>query len=132
MEKKILTIAMLTALFLTSCKETPKQENPVDTTEASVEKASTEESVEKASTVIAPDTLKDKTGNILVYDYDETKDILTITLNGEKIEMSGDNTMASGNHFKNDHYKFSEWHGKSTLEKDGKVIFEVGEETMPK
>jgi protein involved in sex pheromone biosynthesis len=123
MEKKILTIAMLTALFLTSCKETLKQENPVDTTEASVE---------KASTVIAPDTLKDKTGNILVYDYDETKDILTITLNGEKIEMSGDNTMASGNHFKNDHYKFSEWHGKSTLEKDGKVIFEVGEETMPK
>jgi antitoxin component YwqK of YwqJK toxin-antitoxin module len=122
MTKKVFTIAMLTALFLTSCKETPKQENTVTISK---------ERVEKTADEIITGKETDKTGNVLEYSFNNTKSTATFKLNGETIEMVAD-TMASGSHYKNDHYNYSQWHGKTTVEKDGKIIFEAGEETMPK
>lgn len=113
---------MLTALFLTSCKETPKQEYTESTSK---------ETVEKTADEIITGKETDKTGNVLEYSFNNTKSTATFKLNGETIEMVGD-TMASGSHYKNDHYNYHEWHGKTTIEKDGKIIFEAGEETMPK
>jgi membrane-bound inhibitor of C-type lysozyme len=123
MRTNVLTIAMLTALFLSSCKETPKQENTA---------TPAKEIVKKTTDVIITNSETDKSGNKLEIEFNNTKNTATLKLNGETIELVADSTMASGSHYKNDHYKYSEWHGKTTIEKDGKIIFEAGEETMPK
>ncbi len=117
MTKNILTIVSLTALIFTSCKDTPKQEN--------------KETVEKTADEIIAGKETDKNGNVLEYSFNNTRNTATFKLNGETIEMVVD-TMASGAHYKNDHYNYHEWHGKTTIEKDGKIIFEAGTETMPK
>lgn len=122
MTKKVFTITMLTVLFLTSCKETPKQENTETTSK---------ETVKKTADEIITGKETDKTGNVLEYSFNNTKSTATFKLNGETIEMVAD-TMASGSHYKNDNYNYHQWHGKTTIEKDGKIIFEAGEETMPK
>lgn len=123
MTKKIVTIAVLTVLFLTSCKETPKQEI-VETT--------AEKTVEKTNEGIINATATDKSGNKIETSFDNNTNSLTLKLNGETIKMTLDSTKASGSNYKNDHYHYSTWHGKTTIEKDGKIIFEAGEATMPK
>ena len=121
MTKKIFSIAMLSALFLTSCKETSKQDNTEITAKQTVEK--TVDEIIKGKEV-------DKNGNVLEYSINNTKNTATFKLKAETIEMVAD-TMASGSHYKNDHYNYHEWHGKTSIEKDGKIIFEAGTETMP-
>ena len=122
MKKKVLTIAMLTALFLISCKGTKKQENT---------ETSSKETVQKTADEIISGKEIDKTGNVLEYAFNNTKNTATLKLNGETIELVGDSTMASGAHYKNDQYNYSNWHGKTIIEKEGKIVFEAGEETMP-
>lgn len=121
MKKNILTIVTLTTFIFTSCKDTPKQENKEITSIETIEKAADE-------IIIGKET--DKNGKVLEYSFNNTKNTATFKLNGETIEMVID-TMASGAHYKNDHYNYHEWHGKTTIEKDGKIIFEAGTETMP-
>jgi membrane-bound inhibitor of C-type lysozyme len=123
MTKNVLTIVMLTALFVTSCKETPKQENKETISKEIVQKTADE-------IIIGKET--DKAGNVLEYLFNNTKNTATLKLKGETIELVADSTMASGANYKNDHYYFTSWHGTTTIKKDGKIIFEAGEETMPK
>ena len=124
MTKNILTIVIviLTALIFTSCNDTQKQEN---------KEIVSKETVEKTADEIITGKETDKNGKVLEYSFNNTKSTATFKLNGETIEMVVD-TMASGAHYKNDHYNYHEWHGKTTIEKDGKIIFEAGTETMPK
>ena len=121
MTKKVFTVAMLTALFLTSCKATPKQENTETTSK---------ETVEKTADEIIRGKETDKIGNVLEYAFNNTKGTTTLKLIGETIALVADSTMVSGANYKDDHYNYSQWHGKTTIEKDGKVIFETGEETQ--
>jgi hypothetical protein len=118
MTKNILTIVSLTAFIFTSCMDTPKQENIGI------------EAIEKNADEIITGKETDKSGNVLEYSFNNSKSTATFKLNGETIEMVID-TMASGSHYKNDHYNYHEWHGKTTIEKDGKIIYEAGIETMP-
>ncbi len=120
MKKNILTIAMLTALFLTSCKENAKQESTEITKK---------EAVEKTTDEIVTATETDKDGKKLEMSFNNTKNTATLKLNGETIEMVLDSTMASGSNYKNEHYHYTQWHNLTTVEKDGKVIFEAGKET---
>jgi membrane-bound inhibitor of C-type lysozyme len=122
MTKNILTIVILTAFIFTSCMDNPKQEN---------KEIVSKETVEKTADEIITGKETDKNGKVLEYSFNNTKSTATFKLNGETIEMVVD-TMASGAHYKNDHYNYHEWHGKTTIEKDGKIIFEAGTETMPK
>ncbi len=122
MIKNVLTIVSLTAFLFSSCMDTPKQENT---------ESISKEAVEKKADEIITGKETDKSGNVLEYSFNNTKSTATFKLNGEIIEMVVD-TMASGAHYKNDHYNYHEWHGKTTIEKDGKIIFEAGTETMPK
>jgi hypothetical protein len=122
MTKNILTIVSLTAFIFTSCMDTPKQENT---------ETISKEAVGKTIDEIITGKETDKSGNVLEYSFNNTKNTATFKLNGETIEMVLD-TMASGSHYKNDHYNYHEWHGKTTIEKDGKIIYEAGNETMPK
>lgn len=121
MKKNILTIVILTAFIFTSCMDTQKQEN---------KEITSKETVEKTADEIIAGKVTDKNGKVLEYSFNNTKSTATFKLNGETIEMVID-TMASGAHYKNDHYNYHEWHGKTTIEKDGKIIFEAGSETMP-
>ena len=120
MYNKIFTIAMLTSLFLTSCSNTPT----VTTAAESVTTTTVEETVKSSST--------DKDGKKLEMSFNNTTNVATVVFNDETFEMTLDSTMASGSNYKNDHYQYTEWHGKTTLTKDGKVVFNAGEEVMPK
>jgi membrane-bound inhibitor of C-type lysozyme len=112
MQKKILTFAILTSLFLTSCKETPKQESTEETTETVA--TTTDEIVTSTST--------DKDGKKLEMSFNNTKDVATLNFNGETIELIGQKP-ASGIWYKNDHYELQGKENDVELTKDGKVIF---------
>ncbi len=117
MHKLIFTIAILTSLLLTSCKDTPKEATTV--------------TVAKTSDEIITSSSTDKNGKKLDMSFNNTTNVATAVFNGETFEMTLDSTMASGSNYKNEHYKYTEWHGKTTLTKDNKVVFEAGEEVMP-
>ncbi|SNB30199.1 conserved hypothetical protein [Flavobacterium psychrophilum] len=112
MQKKILSIVMLTALTLNSCKKNSE-----------VTKTVPDEIITSSET--------DNKGNKLDIDFNNTKSTATLKLNGEIIEMVLDTTMASGANYKNEHYHYTNWHNMTILEKDGKVIFEAGKEKTP-
>lgn len=128
MKKQIVSIAMLGTIFLYSCgANAPKESTDAPATENVVK---TEEASTNNERVNISQT--DKSGNKLDVSFDNSKNTATLQFNGETIELTLDTTMASGTHYKNEHYQYSEWHGKTTVAKDGTVIFEAGEETMPK
>jgi len=81
MTKTILTAAMVSALFLTSCTETAKQENTEVTT-------STDTVVtEPVSTDVIKTTSTSKDGKTLDLAVDPATGMATVNFNGETIEM---------------------------------------------
>lgn len=122
MKKNILAIVILTTFNFISCKDTSKQEN---------KEIVSKETVEKNADEIITGKETDTTGNVLEYSFNNSKGTAIFKLNGETIKMVAD-TMASGLHYKNNHYNYHEWHGITTIEKDGKIIFEAGNESIPK
>lgn len=62
-------------------------------------------------------------GDKLEYIFNNTENTATFIFNGEKIEMTVDNTKASGANYRNDSYSYTNWHGISELKKDGELIF---------
>lgn len=120
MTKKVFTIAMLTALFFTSCKETPKQEN---------NQATKTDTVEKTVDEIVTSSLTDTDGNKLEMSFNNTKDIVTVNFKGETIEMARQKS-ASGIWYKNDHYELLGKGNDIDLIKDGKVIFTHKDEIL--
>ena len=114
MTKKILTFAMLTALFLNSCKESPKKEN---------KETSKTETVEKTVDEIVKSSSTDKDGKKLEMTFNNTKDLVIINFNGETMELVGQKP-ASGIWYKNDHYELTGKGENVVLKKDGKTIFE--------
>ena len=117
MNKTILTLALTSALFLTSCNETAKQESTEITT-------ATEPAVD--STMVSTDVIKttstDKDGKTLDMSVDPIKGIATVNFNGESIEMVQEKS-ASGVWFKNDTYELRGKGNDLELTKDGKVVF---------
>ena len=117
MNKTILTLALTSALFLTSCNETAKQESTEITT-------ATEPAVD--STMVSTDVIKttstDKDGKTLDMVVDPIKGIATVNFNGETIEMVQEKS-ASGVWFKNDTYELRGKGNDLELTKDGKVVF---------
>jgi membrane-bound inhibitor of C-type lysozyme len=64
----------------------------------------------------------DKTGVKLDMVFNNAKGTATFTLKGETIELKQD-TMGSGVKYSNEKYKYTEWHGRIELKKEGKTIF---------
>lgn len=117
MKKTILTAAMVSALFLTSCTETAKQENTEVTT-------STDTVVtEPVSTDVIKTTSTSKDGKTLDLAVDPATGMATVNFNGETIEMKQEKA-ASGTWYKNDVYELRGKGNDLTLMKDGKVVFE--------
>lgn len=115
MTKRILSLSLLTALFLTSCKEGIKTDN--------AEKSTIQNTVAKTSDEILISSSTNKEGKKLEMIFNNTKDIVTITFEGEKIELVGQQP-ASGIWYKNDHYELKGKENDIELTKDGKIIFE--------
>lgn len=117
MNKTILTLAMTSALFLTSCKETAKQESTEITT-------ATEAVVD--STMVNTDVIKttstDRDGKTLDMTVDPIKGTATVNFNGETIEMMQEKS-ASGVWFKNDTYELRGKGNDLELTKDGNIVF---------
>lgn len=113
MTKKILTIAMLMALFLNSCKETPKRGNAEFTTTESVEKV--DDDIVKISST-------DKDGKKLEITFNNTNGTTSLNFNGEIIELVAQKS-ASGIWYKNEDYELTGKGNDIELKKDGKVVF---------
>ncbi len=114
MAKNILTLAVLAAIFLNSCKENPKQET-VETTPT--------ETVEQANDDIVTATSIDKDGQQLNMTFNNTKGTATLDFNGETIELVQERA-ASGIWYKNENYELRGKGDDIQLTKDGTVVFE--------
>lgn len=114
MANKILVIAMLTVLFLNSCKETPTQESAETTTL---------ETFKNGVDDIVTSTFTDKDGKKLELTFNNTKGTATLSLNGETIELVAQKS-ASGIWYKNENYELRGKGNDIQLTKDGNVIFE--------
>ena len=62
-------------------------------------------------------------GDSLYIEFDNDNAKASMRYKGETFVLSQD-TMGSGIRYSNKHYIYTEWHGQSTLQKDGKTIFE--------
>ncbi len=114
MKKTILTITMLTALFLTSCKDNVTKDHADNTTT---------ETVENTSDNIVTNTLTDKDGRKLEMKFNNTKGIATVNFNGKTIELNQERA-GSGIWYKNDTYELRGKGNDITLTKDGNIVFE--------
>ncbi|PWH81273.1 MliC family protein [Brumimicrobium oceani] len=110
MTKKILTMAMLSALILTSCSENKTQENSETKPETPVEKVETITSV-------------GENGKELQLDFNNEERKVTLTFDGETIELLSEKP-ASGIWYKNDQYELTGKGNDLELKKNGEVIFE--------
>lgn len=113
MTKYFLTIALLTTLFLSSCKETPNQD--------STETAATE-TFENSSDDIVNISSTDKDGKKLEMSFNNTKGTVTLNFNGDTIELAGKKA-ASGIWYKNENYELRGKGNDLELKKDGNLVF---------
>ena len=115
MKKQILIITSLSVgLILSSCNQQTKQEEKEETKT---------ETTASSPNEIANQSLTDKQGNKLDMVFDNAKDVVTISFNGESSELASQKP-ASGIWYKNDHYELSGKGNDIQLLKDDKVIFE--------
>lgn len=114
MTKSILTIGLIGAMALTSCKETPKQENAEPTKT---------ETVANATDDIVTDTSVDKDGNKLEMSFNNTKGTATLNFKGETIALAQERA-GSGIWYKNDTYELRGKGNDMQLTKNGHVVFE--------
>lgn len=111
---KFLTIAILSALFFTACKDKPREENS---------EVITAESVESPADDIVTSTSTSMDGKELKMRFNNTKGTATVDFEGETIEMEQQRA-GSGIWYKNDHYELRGKGNDITLTKDGNVVFE--------
>lgn len=114
MTKNILTLGVIAALALNSCKETSKQgitkPNPIENTTNTTDDIVTNSSI-------------DKDGNRLEMAFNNSKGTATVNYKGETIELRQEKA-ASGIWYKNDNYELRGKGNDIQLTKDGNVIFE--------
>ena len=114
MIKSILTIGLIGAMALTSCKETPKQEN--------VEPTKTKTAANDTDDIVT-DTSVDKDGNKLEMSFNNSKGTATLNFKGETIALAQERA-GSGIWYKNDTYELRGKGNDLQLTKDGNVVFE--------
>ena len=110
MTKTILTIAVLTALLVTSCVGPAEKKNTETTT------------TETVADDIVTTTSTDKDGQELEMTFNNTKGTATLNFKGETIELEQQKA-ASGIWYKNDHYELRGKGNDIDLTKDGEIVF---------
>ncbi|MBD3905431.1 MliC family protein [Chryseobacterium sp. C-2] len=95
--------------------------SPKDSTHQSISDSLTNNQTESNPEIIKT-TISDKNGKKLDMTFNNTKNIVTLVLNGETIELEGQKA-ASGIWYKNEHYELRGKGNENELHKDGKLIF---------
>lgn len=113
MIKRTLSLALLSALALTACKENPKQE----TTEVQETEISADVEDDFVST-----SYVNKEEKELEVVYNNTQGTATFVFDGETVELEQQQS-ASGVWFKNDTYELRGKGNDIELKKDGEVVF---------
>ncbi|MGQ1908809.1 MliC family protein [Marinifilum sp. RC60d5] len=113
MKKYILTIVILTLLFMNACKETHKKERT---------KTTSTELVKKVDYDIVKSSFTDKDGNKLEMTFNNAKETATLNFKGETIQLVQQKA-ASGIWYKNDNYELRGKGEDVELIKDGKTVF---------
>lgn len=108
--KALLTMTMLAALFLNSCKDAPKQKDTATPT--------TENTVDN----IVKTSATDKDGVNLDIEFNNKKGIATIHFKGETIELLAQKS-ASGFWYKNEQYELRGKGNDIELKKDDTIVF---------
>lgn len=112
MTKKVLTIAILSALFLSACSETSSQENTDEV----------KESVEKPMDDITTTTYTNQDGETLDLKFNNTNGTVTLNFDGKTVELASEKP-ASGIWYKNENFELRGKGNDIQLKKDGKVVF---------
>ncbi|HTO16801.1 MAG TPA: MliC family protein [Edaphocola sp.] len=115
MTKKVLTIILLSAIFMTSCNNVSKQE------------ATHTETVENANEDIINISSTDNNGHNLEVSFNNTKGTATIQFNGETSELIQEKS-ASGFWYKNETFELRGKGNDMELKKDGNLVFEHHDE----
>ena len=76
----------------------------------------------KTSDSILKTFVANKKGDTLYMEYDNAKDSALFRYQGELISLK-QNPSGSGIRYSNTKFEYTEWHGESTLRKNGKIIF---------
>ncbi|MCD1116509.1 MliC family protein [Chryseobacterium turcicum] len=132
MNKNILAASFVAVLTLAACKkENPASgsslgtdsimSSPKDSTHHSISDSLATNQTDSAPEIIKT-TISDKDGKKLDMTFDNTKNTVSLVLNGETIELEGQKA-ASGIWYKNDHYELRGKGNENELHKDGKLIF---------
>ena len=112
MTKNILTITMLSALVLNSCKDAPQQEN-VDV----------KETVEQVADDFVTTTTVNKDGEELEIVFNNTKGTATLVFDGETIDLQQKKS-ASGFWYTNENYELIGKGNDIQLKKGDEIVFE--------
>lgn len=106
-------------VFFCSCQNRESnRKNKKDSSGTEIKSEGT--SLEK--NVIVSSTTINKDGISLKYTFNNSNGTCVLELNGETIELKQERT-ASGIKYSNEHFIYTNWHGETSLSKDGKVIF---------
>lgn len=120
MRKTFIPMALLAALFLNACKETPKE----NTTES----IQTENVENKADDIVKTSVLN-KDGKTLEMVFNNTKGTATLNLNGETIKLNSEKP-ASGIWYKNEDYELRGKGNDIELQKNGEVVFKHNDDIV--
>lgn len=115
MKSNLIYFCICIGIFFCSCKENKKKEKV---------KTPIETSTQSENKNLISSTVTDKNGQVLEMSFDNEQNIAFLKLNGEKIILQGQ-AAASGIWYKNDVYELRGKGQDISLEKDGKLIFEV-------
>ena len=113
MTKKILTIAILSILFMNACNQSQKKERA---------KTNSTELIEKTDDDIVKSSLTDKDGEKLEMTFNNAKGTATLNFKGETIELVQERA-ASGIWYKNDTYELRGKGNDIDLKRDGELVF---------
>lgn len=122
MKKTILSFAVLSALFLSSCKEEVKQNDIIVETE-------NVDTVETMDEDIVTTTTTNKDGKEIEITFNNTAGTATVNYEGKTIELQQEKA-ASGFWFKNDTYELRGKGNDVDFSKDGEVIFSHKDEII--
>ncbi|WP_159038459.1 MliC family protein [Brumimicrobium mesophilum] len=124
MKNLILSLTVLGLISLTSCSENTNVKSNNPSPEKTKESRDINEDIKKEiSDEIVVSTLFDDQGDTLKITFNNTKNIATISFEGNPVVLNGQ-PAASGIWYKNERFVLRGKGDKVELTKDGKVIFE--------
>jgi|SRR5690554_107067 len=127
MRNQVLTLSVLGALFLASCKSAPQQQQPSQQQNQQQQQQNKALGRMESNTPVKEDVVStsytDSKGQVLKVAYNNTQQTALLNFNRTVIKLA-QTVSGSGFWYKNDTYELRGKGDKVTLTKDGVVVFE--------